>query len=70
MQHLLSQEAFAGIVEGICAGDRELRLELERQKRWDVYRDALATAYQRYTGLGLGIREAFGLTESSVSHWR
>lgn len=65
MKHQINEKSFAQLVEGICVSDRELRLELERKKSWDIYQEILEMAYERYV-LGLSIRESFGLSYSST----
>lgn len=65
MNTYITESTFARLVERACSVDRELRLELEREKAWDVYGETLVTAYDRYQRQGVSIRETFGLSYSS-----
>ncbi|MBU0499152.1 MAG: hypothetical protein KJ558_11250 [Gammaproteobacteria bacterium] len=47
MNTFITESTFARLVERACSVDRELRLELEREKTWDIYGEALATACDR-----------------------
>lgn len=66
MNNPITQSSFSHLVEWACQVDRELRLELEREKEWDIYTDALNVAFERFRSHGVTIREAFGLSYSST----
>lgn len=66
MNNQITQTSFTHLVDWACQIDRELRLELEREKEWDIYGETLGMAYERFKAQGVTIREAFGLSYSSA----